>query len=567
MDNTPKTKSRIALEVAIPSIHLRSSQSILSSDDAEALRAPFADPKQAAGSLPVNSRIVSVLDILVEKPTAFGLLGSGTHPLTVGAHQAKVTLGTFDSHLLSRMNRNVTPIPSTVLSLTVADSTAVLGTSLQPRLGNVHMEFQSEAPAPVLASLELGMRVFNSIASTVSKWSELKIARSRYLMWAVLEATDKAQADPLSRAITSSLVQSGRPSELREDICWKVLNHTRQRLPKLQLKDKDRISKIANDRNRAVPIMLSSDMAIVFQKAWKDWTGDLDLTEGIESLPLFRILYPGKRSIVSSTKLPPISIRTGFFQFTLEDPNEEGSEIKIGPFNVDVLERRPVINVVPTDGSNLSLNRVVGASTGQTTFRHIGAVCDLGAAYINLSPALLPFAGRVYRARNRLRPPPRSPTSPTLSRMQTLIPAPRISPSTIVLDMTLHFHDLTLTSKASHFSFHLSLLHPTLVLNARFGSLATRPLLQLASDSGGTVSCAWEKFGLRVAESVESVTEVVLAEFAIETTSANAAWFTGTRDKTSARISLSVGRIYLSIPRHVARLLHSVQGWWQDYFR
>lgn len=556
------THTQLFIEVAIPSIRFRSIQSILSSHEAELLREPFADPPRS-NLLPVHSRIVSVLDASLSLPTASGILGSAKRPLVLNVREGQLTLVTYDSHLLATMHRTHKMVAHPVLELSLANSGATFGKTAQSRLGNVKVTFHAEAPAPVLATVALAGKVTSQVLGTVKKWAGITAARSKFMIWAALEATDKAQSDPLSRAITSYLVQSGRPSQLRADVSWKILNHTRQRLPRLAPKDYNHIMETARSGEWEREVA-ASDMVTTFQKSWAEWAMDLT-EEEIERLPIFELLLPIKTPTIVQSVMQPVYIETGFFHFILDDPTEFGSDIRIGPFNINILERRPAITVLQSLGSTASLVRVASTAPSQQNFRHIGVVCDLGTFHVNLSPSLLPFAGRIVRAQRHLTPPPKSPTSPGLGKMQGFIPPPK-SQSNFVVDMTLHFEDLKIVSSAYNFSFTFSLLHPTLALHTRLGSLTAKPFLQLAADTAGTVTCSWESFQLQVTETVEQGARTTLAAFDIQALYANVAWYSRTRERPVVRVSLSVGQMQFAVPRHVTRLLQSVETWWDGYF-
>jgi hypothetical protein len=552
---------RMFVQIAIPSIRLRSIQSILSSYEADLLREPFGDPSPS-NLLPIHSRIVSVLDASLSLPTASGILGSAEQPLVLNVHEGKLTLVTYDSHLLA-MYRTHKMVTNSVLELSIANSGATFGKTTQSKLGNVKTTFHAEAPAPVLATVALAGKVTSQILETVNKWAGVGAARSKFMVWAALEATDKGQSDPLSTVVTPYLVQSGRPRDLRADISWKILNHARQQLPHLETKERDRIIDIARRRDWESDIT-AADLVTTFQKSWGDWI--VDFTEAkIETLPLFDLLSPTEAPVIVQSVMQPVYIETGFFHFILDDPTELGSDIRSGPFNINVLERRPTLTVLQTIGSTASLGRVASTAPSQQSFRHVGVVCDLGTFHINLSPALLPFAGRVVRAQRHLSPPPKSPTSPATGKMQGFIPPPR-SQSNFVVDMTFHFEDLRIVSSAYNFSFTLSLLHPTLALHSRLGVLSAKPFLQLAADTAGTVTCSWESFHLQVTESVEHGAQTTLAEFGVQALHTNVAWYSRTRERPVVRVSLAVGQMRFAVPRHVARLLQSVETWWDGYF-
>ncbi|KIM31189.1 hypothetical protein M408DRAFT_327476 [Serendipita vermifera MAFF 305830] len=556
--------NRVALDLNMPSIRFRSVQSILSSEEAENLREPFGNPPPSQ-YLPAHSRIVSILDIQVMYPFASGVLGSADFPMTLGVQQANATLSTYDSHLLPSMHRRNSHFAKPIVELTVADSHATIGQSVHSTLGNVQVTFQAEAPAPVMATLAMAGRAATEVQRTVETWADVGTARSRYVIFAVLDATEKAQSDPLSTAVTSYLVQAGRPSQLRGDVCWKILNHARQRLPNLAIGDKEPILVASQNADYELPVTNAPQLAATLKEAWRDFTGDLS-EEEIEQLPLVKLLYPSKPpTTFISQQIQPISIKTGFFQFTLEQQSEVGSHVRLGPFNIDILERRPTVTIPVIAVSSVSLARPSNVAP-LPNFRHVGVVCDLGAFHVDLSPALIPFAGKIVRAQKHLAPPPRSPTSPTMGHMQNLIPLVKTSPNTFVVDLSLHFKDLTISSRAYNFNFEVTLLHPTLVLHSRLGSLSPRPFLQLAADTAGTVSCAWDEFQLRVIEDSGTTARTTLAEFTTQAVFANAAWYSRTRDKPIVRVTLGIGRIFMSVPRHISRLLQSVETWWKDYF-
>jgi hypothetical protein len=562
-EDSKSAESNLAIELSMPSIHFRSIQSIMSSQDADALREPFFDPMPSS-TLPVHSRIVSVLDVQVLNPFSTGLSGSTDHPLVIGAQQMTLALATYDSHLLSSMHRKSNPVANPMLNLTIADSHVTLGKTQRPKLGNVQVTIQAGAPAPILATIFLASRVSKQVNYSLDNWVRSNRTKSQHLVWTILATVDRGTSDPLSRAITSYLVQSGRPRELRDDLSWRILNHTRRTVAFLDSETRERILNGLDEDGYALPSLAQPDMVDTFKEMWKDWTLDLS-EEEVERLPLFDLLSPTKASASVSTNMQPISIKTGFFQFTLQDPAEMGSEIRIGPFNIDIVERRPTLTILQGGISTVSLGRA-GASVGPPqSFQNIGVVCDLGAFHVNLAPSLLPFAGRAYRAHKHLLPPPNSPTSPQFSQARTPIP-PNKSPNTLSVDLSLHFRDLTVVSHAYNFGFELKLLHPTLALHFRLGSLAPRPFLQLAADTAGTLSCAWERLGLKVTETLESQAKTTLSEFVIETLHSNASWYSRTREKSIVRASLTLERIYFSIPRHIARLVHSVERWWDGYF-
>jgi hypothetical protein len=152
-----------------------------------------------------------------------------------------------------------------------------------------------------------------------------------------------------------------------------------------------------------------------------------------------------------------------------------------------------------------------------------------------------------------------------MGKMQGFIPAPR-SQNNFVVDMTFHFEDLSIISSAYNFSFTFSLIHPTLALHSRLGPLSAKPFLQLAADTAGTITCSWESFNLRATESVEHGARTTLAEFGVQALHTNVAWYSRTRERPVVRVSLAVGQMRFAVPRHVARLLQSVETWWDGYF-
>lgn len=566
LNASAKTASQAFIHATVPNVHLRSIQSILSSQEADLLREPFGGPPPST-FLPVHSRIVSVLDISISRPTASGILGSAERPLSLSSREAKVSLLKYDSHLLAMMHQSHKSRAIPVLELSIADSGAVFGKTVLSNLGNVKAWLHAEAPAPVLATVAMGLKVASQIQGAFNKWANMSAARSRFIIWRILEATDKTQSDPLSRAVTSYLVQSGRPSQLRGDICWKILNHARLCLPRLSSKERENILNTVRQGDWE-PEVAIADMTTSFRKTWHDWTMDISEAE-INRLPLWKLLAPTKKGPIVSDIIQPIYIQTGFFHFILDDPNQDsrntGSNIRIGPFKINVLERHPSFIVLQPAGSTASLTRTANATLVHQNLRHVGVVCDLGEFHVHLTPTLLPFAGRVVRAQRHLTPPPKSPTSPTFGRMQNMVPSPKPA-NHFVVDLSLHFEDLKIISTAYNFSFELSLLHPTLVVHSRLGSLSRRPLLQLAADTAGSIACSWENFLLRATEAVENRPQTTLAEFGIDSLYTTAAWYSRTRDRPIIRISMTIGNMQFSIPRHISRLLQSVETWWDGYF-
>ncbi|KAG8827640.1 hypothetical protein FRC19_001885 [Serendipita sp. 401] len=554
----------ISLEVDVPWIRLRTVQSILSLQEYRALKEPFTDTKDP--NVRLDPRIVSTLELRVDHPVASGVFGSAERPLTLGVHQAMFTLSTFNSHILADMHHKQADIESSVLEVTVADSNIIIGNTVQSHLGNVVMNIQADAPAPVLATLGVAEKVTTHIATTISHWSQFRSKYAQYVVWSALASIDEAESDPLSRVVTSYLVQSGRPSKLRGDVSWKILNHARQQLRHLLPEIRRHILQSADENAPDIPTVSREDVMSTITSSWKDWTTDLT-EEEIEQLPLFRILSSTLPSTQPTSIMQPVSIRTGFFHFILEDATETSSEIRIGPFKIDVLERRPTITVYHSLFSAVSIAKSVNPPLLQQNIRHVGVVCDLGTFHIDLSPSLLPFAGRIIRAQQHLTPPPRSPTSPTFNRPPKLPLPPKVS-TQLMVDLSLHFKDLAIISRTYNFAFELALSHPTLAVNfhSRLGSLYPRPFMQLATDTSANINCAWQSFRLRVTEMINDHSQSTLAEFAVEGLLANAAWYSRSREKPSTRVSLALHRVYFSVPRHIARLLQSVEVWWDGYF-
>lgn len=554
-----------SLEINIPVIRLKTVQSILSLQEAELLREPFGDIRSVG--VDMDKRIISVVDIRILNPSTSGILGSEERPLMVRAQQALLTLSTYDSHILADMRHEIAGTHR-ALELTIEDSHATLGSSIVSTLGNVDITLQSEAPAYVLSTISVAERIFSETSSIVSNWTRLDSARSQYTAWAVLHNTSTAESDPLSRVVTSPLVQSGRPSVLRGDINWRILNHARQRLPHLPSDVRNTIIEMNKAELSAIPAVSRDDLLSTLRETWSDWIGEL-ADEEVEQLPLFKLINPLSSSRPPADIMQPLSIETGFLQLVLKDTKEGNSEIRIGPFNFKVAERRPTLAIHQTALSAVSVTRPSNAAIVQS-LRHVGVVCDLGTFFVDLSPSLLPFTGRLLRTRQHLSAPIRSPTSPTFGKQFTL-PAPTAPKAStqVVIDMSFHFEKLSILSRAYNFAFEISLVNPTLALHflSRTGQLNPRPLLQLAPDSAASISCAWERLQLRVSERVASQEQSVLAEFAVNQVYATAVWYSRSRERPAVRVSLVIGKVYFSVPRHVARLIQSVETWWDDYFR
>ncbi|KAG8835671.1 hypothetical protein FRC17_001860 [Serendipita sp. 399] len=563
-DNEGSPTNAISLEVDIPWMRLRTVQSILSLQEYQALKEPFADIKTP--NVPLDPRIVSTLELIVDHPIALGVFGSAERPLTISVRQAMLMLSTFDSHILADMHHKRVGLENPVLEVTIADSSILIGNTVISHLGNVVMNIQAIAPAPVLATIWVAEKVAAHIATTISLWSEFQSKYTQYVVWSALARIEQVESDPLSRVVTSYLVQSGRPSKLRGDVSWKILNYARQQLRRLTPEVRQSILQSAEESAPYVSTVSREDIILSLTTHWGDWITDL-MEEEIEQLPLFRILSATSPSSPSSGIMQPISIRTGFFQFILDDAAETSSEIRIGPFKIDVLERRPLMIAYQPLFSTVSVGKNANPSLLQQNIRHIGVVCDLGTFHIDLSPSLLPFAGRIIRVQQHLNPPPRSPTSPTFSRPPKL-PPPAKTATQLMVDLSLHFKDLVILSRTYNFTFELALSHPTLAINfhSRLGSLYPRPFIQLAADTSANINCAWQTFRLRVTEAIGDHAQSTLAEFAVDSLLANAAWYSRSREKPSTRVSLTLGRVYFSVPRHIARLLQSVEVWWDGYF-
>lgn len=563
MSVTSKQTNPRSFNISLPEVRLRAVQSIMSTVEADALQAPFDEIQSPSFVSPTGPRIISVINLHVIQPSFSGRVGD-RRCARLGAKKATLELGTYHSPVPGIRFRKVRPSAEQKLLLLLDDSHLQLDDEVQARLGNVNVEFRADSPAAIMATAEVGRQVIGQASSSIIKWSTSTTSRSRYITWAVLEATDKATSNPFAQIPTPEFVKRGRPKQLRSDPSWAILNHARQKLAELPEKERTRISVVANDRTRRVPTMTTSDMAAVFKREWREWTADLG-ADALDDLPLLKLLYSSKATSEKPGHLPPISVRTGFLGFKLVDENKgEGSQVRLGPFSVNLVERHQHLLLPGVDASATSIHRVI-SSTQSIIIRHWGGTCDLGRVYIVLSLALLPFVGRIYRARQILGGASKVPASPRSPRLQPSS-FPRVVPTSIVTDISVHLHAFNLVTTAHNFSFEGTLLHPTLVLNGRFGSLSPAQYGQSSADKAATLSLSWDRFQLQVKEHADRG-EYTLADFTMNGLDLSVAISMSARELRTVRATVGVKEMHLAIPRHITRLFQSADLWYDGYFR
>ena len=564
MSVTTKPTNPRTFNISLPAVRLRAVQSIMSVVEAEALQAPFDEIQRPSFIPPAGPRIISVINLHVIQPSFTGRVGGDSRCAMLGAKKATLELGTYHSPVPGIRFRKIRPSATQKLLLSLDDSRLQIDDEVQARLGNVNVEFRADSPASIMATAEVGRQIIEQTSSTINKWSTSATSRSRYITWAVLEATDKATSNPFAQIPTPEFVKRGRPKQLRSDPSWAILNHARQKLAELPEKERARIVVVANDRTRRIPTMTTSDMAAVFKREWREWTADLK-AEVLDDLPLLRLLYSSKRASEKPDHLPPISIRTGFFGFKLVDENKgEGSQVRLGPFSVDLVERHQHLLLPGADASATSIHHVI-SSIQSIIVRHWGGTCDLGKVYIILSPALLPFVGRIYRAQRILGDASKAPSSPRSPRLQ---PSrfPKTIPTSVVVDISVHLHAFNLVTTAHNFSFEGTLRRPTLVLNGRFGSLSPAQYGQSSADKAANLCLSWDRFQLQVKEHADR-RQHTLADFAMDGLDLSVAVSTNARELRIVRATVGVKEMHLAIPRHITRLFQSAELWYDGYFR
>jgi hypothetical protein len=563
MSITAKPINPPSFDISLPAVRLRAVQSIMSIAEAEALQAPFDEIQSPFAPL-AGPRIISSTDLHIIQPSFTGRVGGVDRCVRLGAKKATLELGTYHSPVPGIRFRKIRPSAAQKLLLSIDDSRLQFDDEIQARLGNVNVEFRADSPAAIMATVEVGRQIMGQASSTINKWSASATSRTRYITWAVLEATDKATSNPFAQIPTPEFVKRGRPKQLRSDPSWAILNHARQQLAGLPEKERARITAVASDRTRRIPTMTTSDMAAVFKREWREWTVDLG-ADVLDDLPLLRLLYSSKATSEKPSHFPPISVRTGFFGFRLVDGNKgEGSQVRLGPFSVNLVERHQHLLLPGPDASATSIHRVI-SSTQSIIVRHWGGTCDLGRVYIVLSPALLPFVGRVYRARQILGGTSKVPASPRSPRLQ-----PSSFPKTVrtsaVTDISVHLQAFKLVTNAHNFSFEATLLRPTLVLNGRFGSFSPAQYGQSSADKAATLCLSWDRFQLQVKEHADR-REHTLADFAMEGLDLSVAVSTNARELRTVRATAGVKEMRLAIPRHITRLFQSAELWYDGYFR
>ena len=564
MSSTTKLTNPLSFDISLPAVRLRAVQSIMSIVEAEALQVPFDEVQSPSLAPPAGPRIISIINLHVVQPSFNGRVGGGSRCARLGAKKATLELGTYHSPVPGTRLRKLRPSAAQKLLLSLDDSRLQLDDEVQARLGNVNVEFRADSPAAIMATVEVGRQITEQASSTINKWSTSATSRSRYITWAVLEATDKATSNPFAQIPTPEFVKRGRPKQLRSDPSWAILNHARQKLAELPETERARIAVVANDRTRRIPTMTTSDMGAVFKREWREWTVDLG-ADALDDLPLLKLLYPSKVASEKPGHLPPISVRTGFFGFKLVDENKgEGSQVTLGPFRVDLVERHQLLLLPSADASATSIHRVI-SSTHTMIVRHWGGTCDLGKVHIVLSPALLPFIGRIYRARRILGGASKVPASPRSPRLQPSS-FPKVVPTSVVIDISVHLHAFKLVTKAHNFCFEGTLLRPTLVLNGRFGSLSPVQYVQSSADKAATLCLSWDRFQLQVQEHADH-SQHTLADFAMDSLDLSVAISTNSRELRNVRATVGMKEMHLAIPRHITRLFQSAELWYDGYFR
>ena len=564
MSSAIKPTNPRCFDISLPSVRLRAAQSIMSIVEAEALKAPFDEIRSPSLVPPAGPRIISAINLHIVQPSFNGCIDGGSRCAKLGAKKATLELSTYHSAVPGIRFRKIRPSATQKLLLSLDDSRLQFDDEVQARLGNVNVEFRADSPAAIMATAEVGRQIIEQASSTITKWSTSATSRSRYITWAVLEATDKATSNPFAQIPTPEFVKRGRPKQLRADPSWAILNHARQKLAELPEKERARIAVVANDRTRRIPTMTTSDIAAVFKKEWREWTADLG-ADALDDLSLLKLLYSPRATSEKPGHLPPISIRTGFFGFKLVDENKgEGSQVKLGPFNVDLVERHQHLLLPGADTPATSIQRVI-SSTQLIIVRHWGGTCDLGKVHIVLSPALLPFVGRIYRARGILGGSSKVPASPRSPRLQPSS-FPKTVPTSVVTDISIHLHAFKLVTKAHNFSFEGTLLRPTLVLNGRFGSLSPAQYGQSSADKAATVCLSWDRFQLQVEEHADRG-QHTLADFTMDGLDLSVAISANAREFRTVRATVGVKEMHLAIPRHITRLFQSAELWYDGYFR
>lgn len=583
---------RLVLDVGVSALRIRTSQRIMSADEA----ASFL-PDKPPPPVPTQSHVVSIIDIQV---TGLGVLADiapdspdGTVPirrLQLRHDALSFHLREAQSHAQSGMNRSSRSLSTEVEALTGPLRVFIAGTKSCVQTGDFSLRFQERSSEAVIGTAAAVLRTVRQCTSRVeTRREQVKTRFRRFFILAVTASQHKPTiTDPLSQAQPSLLLRSGYPASIRADPQWRMLTHLRHGLRFFSNDERaslHRQSELKLDIDRAeIPAVHT-----VLRRRLGEWTSSESDAADPYWVPLQKLLFPNERIHQlepTDGEKPPsrprwwmqpfsFNLATGISSMSLLQSDNMTNELMVGPFNASIRSRACFMlpPAVGTSTSQVSVNQSARdiIRFHQRTLLHVHASLDLHSSKAAISPNLIPFARhlvRVFRGfAGHFRGPPRTPASPTVPRDATPAPFVASLPVNFRFDITLRLRNLVFSMLAQQISLELRVRELQSGLNADMAR--DQASLKAQSISAATLfgfeDLTFSARDLLQVDAAPTDARNVLASLTLGDARLSGGVLVRDEQPTKVHAALQLRAINLAVPRSVMRLYNLVEEWRRQY--
>ncbi|KLO15399.1 hypothetical protein SCHPADRAFT_995885 [Schizopora paradoxa] len=440
------------------------------------------------------------------------------------------------------------------------------GRKLQGGVERIATQLNHLSPGTMVATgLELS-NAGNALFTSLRVVEETKqMALRRKLLAILVLDCNRPSADILSAIQPSFFVQAGRPTELRQDLNWKLLFHLRRALASTAREEREEL-----DHQSSLPISMP-EMIDKLGSQRVPWINESEGPTFLE-MPLFRSLFKPTgldgRSEASQSRpsglLISIMFRVAHLEFSYADSDSSiPNTVAINSIDLqfDYLSR----------GILVPLNLVVSreASAGRTDMMHSVATmvawADVRSIQVAIYPTFILFLRNAIHASKTLFLTSRSPSK---GEPKPAKPGNLLGNRIIVTELRLSLHDFLFEAAAENLIFE--------VASKEFSSSI---LLQVSGsndtndspfDISGNYNLCFDKSSLkaraRPGADPKYNRDDTLAAIVLSETSFCTTFQKRSPQGPEVRSTFHMVKISLDVPRSAIRLYHFFEQWRQDYF-
>jgi len=284
----------------------------------------------------------------------------------------------------------------TARSSSIAVKSSPSGLSIDPIIGEVHIDLPHWAPLLLYQFSSAFAAAFTPVAAQQNELQELKVRHRRELFHALLKAAchESVAADPLSRTQVSFMVNSGNPKKLRTDPSLAILAHMRTAVRRVGRVDIPQVRACAGHTSEDIA---AEEFRIFLTQMSRRSLVDLHPDDASDTF-VYRRLFPSKSRGQRHSLPLPLALRLSCQRVLLQlgGTVDTRNKLEFGPGNLRIQFSERIFAISPPLEANKSSASLSSLVPDQPVL-HAVVTGSLALFTATLHPSLLSVIEGILR--------------------------------------------------------------------------------------------------------------------------------------------------------------------------